>query len=1830
MDNIYTSNIITNSEFSLKYSTFINNKTINDNVLSNMYDYKYNSISTNNLLNKYYSGLNNKKISSLKEIEYLYENISLISICFFNNNNLNEEKDKFKQKFQQFLNGTYFNGYLDILLIIHEFPNEFNIFDYLNLDLYIYDINDTRIKEQKLMIILRNNIILSLLVVATELYIQEKEGKINFFKNNSYFEINKDEINEGFIFDDLSFLNKLIEQFKNLIIEIDNSIYEIEFDVEVLFLALLGYKNKAKNIKQKHYDYFKNFLLESDITKNFNFDTFLTETVEKYIYDDLTKCEILIFRKILNNAARRKFYFGFEFLLQNSIFCLIISEGRIWKNIGKKMSKKEAFNLWIIYEQNLNYIQDAKFKETLSFEYKNKIISLKKQKKTYEITHNQKKNEKIKYLRSLKRKNIALDTDYFIREAEIEKNFKENMKKIKFKLNKIVDEIKFYFVTSFKELIIIFFKSDLKELVMYFLEEYKKNTYKFKITIEIFDICIEYDESICLDIIDYCVNSQNAKSSYMHIAIIKKYFHLARKLLKYKTCREFLNIPPSFDQDDLAWISKYQVQSKKKISQNLLYKHKENLKYIDFIQERSIQKNRNSESNSFSDNATNINNDNDDESFYSLVNKKITGFKNINTFNQFNSNKSMNNYLKKFSNVYNSINTTSNENLILTENSTKSLNSKFIKNKINNRLNQNSDSNNKNLNNKNDNGILEINIITPFDIKKNYLQVKLPRISSGWTLKNKNDTKEKNDIKYMRRNNIFISDEEYKNPYRLSIDNEALLAHTTNSLNDEYSFDSYSEHNNTNYTAFLNPLKIITTKSNNSIIHIDDNKLFLKKNKSNIISRNDDNNSLTKKNAKKKKSIKLTDVIKSKTHKYFKKNKKKFFSKLLQKLIYVLKNESIDEIKLKKIQEGFFPINAQLILIEALRFGEYVIDVLCLLNSINDNCINLSYSDKIFSNILFYTNSEGNLTKCKEPLLFIAIACEFLMKIGKIDLKLYYKAQTVVEEILNLGENIQDSIKDEERLNYYLKEQFDNKGRNALEIYAENEFYELLNDKCVGNIVEKLWYGEEEISLFNYLRLGRIFLGNIYHEYYDNIIEKNYNEKENKFIFQYSCFIKNCSVRFSFESTIMIWISVYYEYVTYKYINNKGNNKQYQYSRESLFGNFILIAYIINFVEYIIFTLKTGRKINTSISELILVIILIIGIFFTYVDLGEIIYSYNENENNDHYFTIHSTLISTILTVCWIKVFFILMVTYTYGIVIRILNNIFKQFFCFMLIIIAITFCFGQIFTLFFHKSNKDFDYFYNSFLSLFNTCFGQVYFDNFTDLTVFGYTFLICYTTLSNIILFNTIVSLLNNFYDDVLKISDAETRAMFILSNKKKKWDEKYGFLILLPTPLNIFAFPFAIIILIIDKFNYNNIECLCDIFCKFFYIIIAIIYFVYILFLSIILFPLSLLKSYFHFFHDNVIKKNHINSNNKTIRYYNNLNIIKKFFKIPLNLVKITFLDLIYYWKLVYKENNSNDYDLLVNLKEKIEFIIELRRFLCDLRFKERKQIISIYEIYKTLNLFKKKKKYFKKENIKKISKKNNFTDIVKLYNNNNLYYSKIYSLNNNKYFENYNTNNSLKKDLNLNNNDYNKYLFKSSNTFKISNSSQIFYESQYFLEKHNLQENMKENFRYLIDKLIDSEGNIDLDRALALLPYRVKYSHRFIKNLKYLKVRIIINGLRKFLYKSKKHNNFIYCVKKLHLLINKLYIKINMLFYYLSIDNIEKIKNKSQLINEKYLKNHDIFQMFKKKDEESEYDDEGENTPYFIKAGQKINELGKKSSNTTGNTGLSSNNSSSEFN
>ena len=517
-----------------------------------------------------------KTITTLFEIESLSENLTILISFFFSNYHDRNKIEKFKKKYINYFTG----GYLDIILTMREFP-EFSILDYINLniDLNIHELSEQKIREQKLMLITRNNIILNLLIIATDIHFRELEGEINFSKVLSENQYNQPNYNDNeLLFEDLSFLTSTIEQFKALVVENEN-IFNIEYDVEILFLALLGYKDKAKIIKQKHNDYFKNFLSDCDIIDEFNFDDFLTVTVEKKSFSSLTTNEILVFRKILNNTARRKFYLGFEFIMRNVEFCYLVSEGRIWKNIGKKMTEEQVYNLWGIYEENIEEIKHADLKETIGHEYKNKINSLNGERKLYQFFKDNNKG---------KVPTINSNSEDYDKEA----NYNIIMGRLKHNIDKLMNEIHLYFVTSLKELIHIFFKCDLKELVMYFFDQYKIDRNDPFIPLDIFEISLEYDEDITIDILDRALNNINVKVSYMRICLVKKYFKLARLLLKFKNCKEFLNSPPPETDEYIGIISKLEVGSKSKQIDEITYKHpKDESKIIDFLRKQSIESN---------------------------------------------------------------------------------------------------------------------------------------------------------------------------------------------------------------------------------------------------------------------------------------------------------------------------------------------------------------------------------------------------------------------------------------------------------------------------------------------------------------------------------------------------------------------------------------------------------------------------------------------------------------------------------------------------------------------------------------------------------------------------------------------------------------------------------------------------------------------------------------------------------------------------------------------------------------------------------------------------------------------------------------------------------------------------------------------------------------------------------------------------------------------------------------------------------------------------------------------------------------------------------------
>ena len=389
------------------------------------------------------------------------------------------------KKFNEDYKDKDIEGYEEILLLMKEFK-DFNIFDYLSVSSgNSYFLNKEKQEERIKNICKRNNIILSLLIEHEYLKEKEDKGNIEYKKNMK-------------IFNTAEFLFPLLENFKTILIHLSDN--EISFEVEVLILSLLDYNEYAEFIYQCHMRYFFTFLNKIGL-KNYNFNNFL-KIINEQCFDNLNKDDILIFRKILNSMAERDFFLGLNKIITNEKLSKFSSEGRLWKTMGMNMESYDIFKLWEEYKNQIElgniYLINRK---TIDIEYSQEIKKIKDEIRKFEKSPKAKKEnyEKYKYL--------------------------------SFKLMSIQKDISLPFVSDLEDLFLIFFKYNLKNLIMYFLDNLKE------LNINIFEMCLVFDEDICINILDRCLKSSNVKPSYVHLCISKKYFHLARMLVKFQTCK---------------------------------------------------------------------------------------------------------------------------------------------------------------------------------------------------------------------------------------------------------------------------------------------------------------------------------------------------------------------------------------------------------------------------------------------------------------------------------------------------------------------------------------------------------------------------------------------------------------------------------------------------------------------------------------------------------------------------------------------------------------------------------------------------------------------------------------------------------------------------------------------------------------------------------------------------------------------------------------------------------------------------------------------------------------------------------------------------------------------------------------------------------------------------------------------------------------------------------------------------------------------------------------------------------------------------------------------
>lgn len=89
---------------------------------------------------------------------------------------------------------------------------------------------------------------------------------------------------------------------------------------------------------------------------------------------------------------------------------------------------------------------------------------------------------------------------------------------------------------------------------------------------------------------DRSLTSMNAEESYMQIALLKKYYRLARCLLKNKVCKNYLNLPPPDSDEYLVWINKLEMKKKKQMIEKIRYEKdiiNEQTQILDFIKNYS-------------------------------------------------------------------------------------------------------------------------------------------------------------------------------------------------------------------------------------------------------------------------------------------------------------------------------------------------------------------------------------------------------------------------------------------------------------------------------------------------------------------------------------------------------------------------------------------------------------------------------------------------------------------------------------------------------------------------------------------------------------------------------------------------------------------------------------------------------------------------------------------------------------------------------------------------------------------------------------------------------------------------------------------------------------------------------------------------------------------------------------------------------------------------------------------------------------------------------------------------------------------------------------------
>lgn len=438
------------------------------------------------------------------------------------------------------------------------------------------------------------------------------------------------------------------------------------------------------------------------------------------------------------------------------------------------------------------------------------------------------------------------------------------------------------------------------------------------------------------------------------------------------------------------------------------------------------------------------------------------------------------------------------------------------------------------------------------------------------------------------------------------------------------------------------------------------------------------------------------------------------------------------------------------------------------------------------TNLQSFAKKTDSILYCAKPILYCVKVIEFLSDVSTRDYEYRAKCLAVAELYKELALNLQDQIKGEDDLKYFMTHE-DSNGNSALNLIAKNEFIELLQNEDVGTIIEKFWAGATHArSIFE---ASTIYMS--VHSALNNpdvAIFLKRMQKNRNYSFQYEQWVDSCSFRFFGQGLSAAFLVLIYQILIYRTfqltdlyaIGEHGETKGYfRLVQAWIFG--ILMEQILQ-VVYV--SLKQKPSLLNPWKFLDIITFVLMILISSDISGGYVNKRFSDSEKDD---LAPGIILSLLMFIIWIRFASIVIVTKTFGQFLRIIYHMIGETLNFFIILLSLFICAAGVFTAIFYNSNPKFISFDISLRTVFADAMGGFDLTNYTSNLALGGSFEAFYLMISNVVLLNLLIAIISNVYETLVARVESEHRNVIISYIEKYQWDPKYGFLIYLPSPLS-----------------------------------------------------------------------------------------------------------------------------------------------------------------------------------------------------------------------------------------------------------------------------------------------------------------------------------------------------------------------------------------------------------------------------------------------------------